>query len=99
MSNFCCMPWHKQKRRLVKKIIAFLRSMNFAIVLLVLIVIMSIIGSLIPQGNSVNDYAVLYPKVFKLVLFCKFDRIFSSWYFILILAFYASIWLYARWDE
>ena len=81
------MPWHKQKRRLVKKIIAFLCSMNFAIVLLVLIVIMSIIGSLIPQGNSVNDYAVLYPKVFKLVLFCKFDRIFSSWYFILILAF------------
>lgn len=78
---------HKQKRRLVKKIIAFLRSMNFAVFLLVLIVIMSIIGSLIPQGNSVSDYAVLYPKVFRLVLFCKFDRIFSSWYFISILAF------------
>lgn len=71
----------------MKKIITFLRSMNFAVFLLVLIIIMSAVGSLIPQDLPVSDYASLYPKTFKPVIFLKLDRIFSSWYFVSILAF------------
>lgn len=71
----------------MKKIFAFLRSMNFAVFLLILLIVMCVIGSLIPQGNPPSDYVFLYPKTFKLILFLQFDHIFSSWYFISILSF------------
>ncbi len=70
----------------MKRILAYLRSMRFGILLLVLIAACSVVGTVIPQEREVAWYAQTYSSFHGAILLLRFDRIFTSWYFILLLA-------------
>ena len=68
-----------------KKFWRALYSMQFAIVLLIVISILSIIGTVIPQGNSIGFYSENYgPLAFKLIDIFQLDTVYESWWFIII---------------
>lgn len=69
----------------MKKILNYLRSMRFGILLLILIAVFSIIGSVIPQGKELSWYVENYPNIHPALLVLQFHRIFTSWYFVLLL--------------
>ena len=69
-----------------KKIIKFLRSMTFGMVLLVLILVCSFAGSLIGQGNDPGWYVKTYPGWHGIILSLGLDDVFGSWYFITLMA-------------
>jgi cytochrome c biogenesis protein len=60
--------------------------MRFGIVLLLLIAICSLIGSIVPQGNDKAFYMANFVKSHQLILLLKFDNIFSSFYFVSLIA-------------
>jgi cytochrome c biogenesis protein len=65
----------------MKKLLNFLRSMKFGMILLLAILACSLVGSFIPQGSARDYYLTTYPDWGNLLLTLKFDGIFSSWYF------------------
>ena len=69
----------------MKKVLNFLRSMRFGLTLLTLIGIFSVIGTVIPQGNSISWYAQNYPSAHGLIMNLKQNDVFGSWYVIVIL--------------
>ena len=69
----------------MKKILNYVRSMRFGIVLLILIAFFSIVGSVIPQGKELSWYVENYPNIHPALLILQFHRIFKSWYFVLLL--------------
>ena len=70
----------------MKKIVKFLRSMTFGMVLLGLILIGSFAGSLIAQGKAPEWYAQTYPGWEGPLLALQIDDVFGSWYFITLMA-------------
>ena len=70
----------------MKKIWNFLRSMRFGILLLILIAVCSVIGSVISQGKEVAWYAQTYRGAHGIILLLGLHRIFTSWYFVALLA-------------
>lgn len=70
----------------MKKILNYLRSMRFGILLLILIAAFSIVGSVIPQGKELSWYVENYPNIHPALLLLQFHRIFKSWFFVLLLA-------------
>lgn len=70
----------------MKKLLNFLRSMRFGIVLLSLIAALSVVGSVIPQEHPAAWYAEAYPAWHTLLLALRIDRLFASWYFLALLA-------------
>lgn len=70
----------------MKKFGKFLRSMRFGIILLCLAAALSVAGSLLPQGREMGFYAQNYPGWHGVILLFQLDDIFSSWYFVLVLA-------------
>ena len=71
---------------LQKKLIKFLRSMTFGMILLGLILLCSFPGSVIAQGNSADWYVQTYPNWHGVILNLGLDDVFGSWYFIALLA-------------
>jgi len=69
----------------MKKVFAFLRSMRFGIILLVLIALCSVAGTVIPQGREVAWYAQTYRSLHGYILLLRLHRVFESWYFIALL--------------
>ena len=69
----------------MKKILRFLRSMRFGILLLLLIAVCSVIGSVIPQGKEIAWYAKTYQQYHGWILMLRLNRVFQSWYFIALL--------------
>ena len=69
-----------------KKILNFLRSMTFGMILLVLILVCSFAGSLIGQGNDPGWYVQTYPDIHGMILTLGLDDVFNSWYFITLMA-------------
>lgn len=69
----------------MKKIINFLRSMRFGIILLVLIAACSAAGSLINQGQDVSWYANAYGSKHAVILALGLNDVYKSWYFVLLL--------------
>ena len=69
----------------MKKGWEFLRSMRFGMLLLCLILLCSLPGSLIQQESSAAFYLENYSWG-ELLLTLQFDHIFSSWYFVGLLA-------------
>lgn len=69
-----------------RKILNFLRSMTFGIILLVLILVCSLAGSLIGQGNDPGWYVQTYPGWHGILLSLGLDDVFNSWYFIALMA-------------
>ncbi len=70
----------------MKKIWKFLRSMTFGMILLGLILLCSLAGSLIAQGNSPAWYVETYPGIHGAILTLGLNNVFGSWYFITLLA-------------
>ena len=69
----------------IKKILKSFYSMKTGIILLVVIALLSIIGTVIPQGNPEEFYLHSYSNFWaKLILACDFDKVFSAWWYILI---------------
>ncbi len=69
----------------MKKAIAFLRSMRFGIVLLILIAGLSVAGSVIPQERAASWYVETYPAAHSWLFLLQADDIFHSWYFAVLL--------------
>ena len=70
----------------MKKLLNVLRSMRFGIVLLSLIAALSVVGSVIPQERTAAWYAEAYPNWHTLLLALRLDRVFTSWFFLTLLA-------------
>lgn len=70
---------------MLTKVLKFLRSMTFGMVLLGLILLCSLAGSLIAQGNDPAWYVQTYPDWHGLLLTLGLDDVFNSWYFIMLL--------------
>jgi len=68
-----------------KKLINFLRSMTFGMILLGLILLCSFPGSVIAQGNTPDWYVRTYPDWHGIILKLGLDDVFGSWYFIALL--------------
>ena len=68
----------------MKKILSFFRSMQLGIILLILVMLCSLAGSLIGQGNTVAFYAETFKSFHGVILLLGLNDIFNSWYFILI---------------
>ena len=69
-----------------KKVMKFLRSMTFGMILLGLILLCSFPGSVIAQGNSPEWYVQTYPDWHGVILKLGLDDVFGSWYFVALLA-------------
>ena len=69
----------------MKKVLSFLRSMRFGILLLALVAVCSVVGSVIPQEHEAMWYVQNYEGAYAPILKLGLDHIFSSWYFIAIL--------------
>ena len=67
----------------MKKVIKFLRSMKFGLILLGLIALISIAGSVIPQGEEAMYYVRNYSS-YGLLLRLQLDHVFTSWYFVVL---------------
>ena len=73
--------------RIDLKIIKFLRSMTFGVILLALIVACSLVGSVVLQGKEAAYYEAQYgSSVANTIRALGFDHIFSTPYFIALLA-------------
>ncbi|WP_225784110.1 cytochrome c biogenesis protein ResB [Xenophilus sp. Marseille-Q4582] len=68
--------------------VELLSSMRFAIALLTVICIASVIGTVLkqhePLGNYINQFGPFWAQVFRTA---RLDSIYSAWWFLLILAF------------
>lgn len=69
-----------------KRLMKFLRSMTFGMILLGLILLCSFPGSVIAQGNTPDWYVQTYPDWHGVILKLGLDDVFGSWYFITLLA-------------
>ncbi len=70
----------------MKKVLNTLRSMRFGILLLLLIAALSVVGTVIPQGQEVSWYAQNYGTLHGAILLLRLNRVFESWYFAVLLA-------------
>lgn len=71
-------------------ILKIFNKLNFAIFLLLLIAIISSLGSIIEQNESVNFYKEIYPKTkgffnYEIIFFFKLNEIYSNWWFLSLL--------------
>ena len=74
------------RKETMKKLVRFARSMHFGLLLLGLITALSLVGTLIPQGQETAWYMQRYPGMYTPLLALKLDDVFHSWYFQLLLA-------------
>ena len=71
----------------MKKVIAFLRSMKFGMLLLVLVIACSLAGSLIVQQRAPMEYVNRYgADMAEVIMALGFDDVFSAPYFIVLMA-------------
>ena len=77
---------HDKMADVMKKLKQFLQSMTFGLILLGLIVVLSVIGSVIPQNEPVMTYVRAYPSLYQVIFALQLNTIFTSWYFILLSA-------------
>ena len=70
----------------MKKTLSFLRSMRFGMILLGTIAALSVIGTLVTQGQSVAFYEQAYGGLSGVILFCGFDHMYSTWYYAALFA-------------
>ena len=68
----------------MRKLYGFVRSMEFGLILLLVVVGFSVVGSLIPQTFDEAWYIENYPNFGETLLSLGFHRIFAQWYFIIV---------------
>jgi len=67
----------------------FFTSIKVAIVLLIILIAASILGTLIPQGRSAQEYLVRYGQIGGLFQKLQFTRLYQSVWYIAILALFS----------
>ncbi|MHB1663699.1 MAG: cytochrome c biogenesis protein ResB [bacterium] len=68
---------------MLSKLNKFFSSVKLAIVLFILIAIVSIVGTIIDQGDTISQYKTIYGNnVFHILYWLGFLNIYNSWYFI-----------------
>lgn len=72
----------------MKKIVNFMRSMKFGMLLLVIIALLCLPGTLIKQGQTESYYAVTYGETWGgIICALKLDNVYSAWYFLTLFGF------------
>lgn len=61
--------------------------MKFAIFILIVLMLSSIIGTLIPQNQPAEYYPAAYGSLGNFIKFMKFDKVYTSWWYLLIAIF------------
>lgn len=56
--------------------------MRFGMVLLVVILAISFVGSIVPQGSEAMWYVQNYPNIHRWIFRLGVDHLFSTWYFV-----------------
>ncbi|HVL10599.1 MAG TPA: cytochrome c biogenesis protein ResB, partial [Burkholderiaceae bacterium] len=78
----------KTSHRVLRELVELLSSMRFAIALLTIISIASIVGTVLkqnePYNNYVNQFGPFWAELFHAL---SLQRVYSAWWFLLILAF------------
>ena len=81
-------PSHREQPQRMRALLELLASMRFAIALLTIICIASVIGTVLkqhePSVNYVNQFGPFWAELF---LALKLNAVYSAWWFLLILAF------------
>ena len=72
----------------MKKILPFIRSMRFGMMLLLPVLLCTVLGSVVPQGESESYYAETFPGLYHLILGLGLHRVFSGWFFLLLTALF-----------
>jgi len=77
------------KRTFLKKILAGLGDLKFAIILLLVIAILSALGTIIEQNKDLSFYKTAYPELggffnWKLVYYLQLDHIYQAWWYLLL---------------
>lgn len=67
----------------------FLSSLKLAIVLLILLAVASAVGTLVPQGRSLEEYNRRYGASYSTIKALKFDRVYKSGWFIGLLLLFS----------
>ncbi len=76
----------------MKTFLQFFNSVKLAIVLLIIIILASIIGTLIPQNRTMQEYTLHYGQLAKVLTSLEFTRIYQSfWYVGLLFLFSINI--------
>jgi cytochrome c biogenesis protein len=73
----------------MKRLIKFFTSVKLAIVLLIILALASILGTLIPQGRSVEEYAARYGQISGLFGALQLTRLYHSFWFLALLGLFA----------
>lgn len=68
------------------KLFSFLRSMRFGMILLAAIAALSVVGTLITQGQAAAFYTQNYGNLGNLILFFGFDHMYATWYYVALFA-------------
>ena len=76
------------KKTLPRRLWAFLHSMRLAMALLLVLTLVCVLGSVVPQGSPQAYYQVEYgPFWAGCILFLQLDHVFSCWWFLLLTVF------------
>ena len=68
------------------KVFSFLRSMRFGMILLCAIAALSVVGTLVTQGQTAAFYPERYGNWGNLILFFGFDHMYATWYYVALFA-------------
>ena len=86
--SFSNVPSEREHPQRMRALLELLASMRFAIALLTIICIASVIGTVLkqhePSANYVNQFGPFWAELF---LALKLNAVYSAWWFLLILAF------------
>ena len=73
----------------MKSIIDFFSSIKLAIFLIIIITVSSVIGTLIPQMRSAEEYTARYGQVSELLIRLEITDLYHSWWFMALLIFFS----------
>lgn len=68
------------------KVFSFLRSMRFGMILLCAIAALSVVGTMVTQGQAAAFYPERYGNLGNLILFFGFDHMYATWYYVALFA-------------
>jgi cytochrome c biogenesis protein len=69
----------------MKSLIDFFKSVKLAIFLIIVITVASVIGTLIPQLRSAEEYAARYGALSDLLIRLEFNNLYHSWWYLCLL--------------
>jgi cytochrome c biogenesis protein len=73
----------------MKSIVNFFSSVKLVIFLIIIITVSSMVGTLIPQLRSAEEYASRYGQISELLIRLKITDLYHSWWFIALLTLFS----------